>query len=109
MGWTIENALEDDLLNNIKHSEDTFSFQVGKLKTVITIKIKWNKKYKHFGFRQSHYINTPTQIDAYKTSITHDSDKVHIPVKVYHPFLRKYTTCSSESIPPIPVESIPLF
>jgi len=65
-GWTMAEALKDELITRSRRVKDTFFVRVGSLKTEIAISLRRSE----FGieFSQSHVIKTPLQIDGYRTS-----------------------------------------
>lgn len=69
MAWTIANALADESIKVIRRRTiSEYQFTVGKLKTIITIRIYRENKGSKYLFEQSHAIKTPLQADAYWTS-----------------------------------------
>lgn len=69
MAWTIANALADESIKVIRRRTiSEYQFTVGKLKTVITIRIYTENKGSQYLFEQSHAIKTPSQAGPYWTS-----------------------------------------
>jgi hypothetical protein len=65
-GWTIQDALDDELISSARREGDTFFICIGKLNTEISISLR----RADFGieFTPSHAIKTPSQLDPYRTS-----------------------------------------
>jgi hypothetical protein len=65
-GWTIAEALADELITSSRRRGNTFFVRIGSLKTEIAISLKSSE----FGieFSQSHVIKTPLQSGPYRTS-----------------------------------------
>lgn len=72
---TPESALKGRSIRNARQLLSEYSFRVGNLSQFITIRL-----YRLIGedkvvFEQSHFIHTPTQIDAYRTSVPVGDDE----------------------------------
>lgn len=65
-GWTIAQALAHDLVTSSRRQGNTFFVRIGSLTTEIAITLK--RSDVGIEFTQSHFIKTPLQIDAYRTS-----------------------------------------
>ena len=76
MDKTVEEVFENDLLHDRKQLISEYYFQLGIIKTRITIKL-----YKHIGentveYEQSHFISTPLQGGPYHPSRPEAEDEV---------------------------------
>ncbi len=70
MAYTIDGILADPLITVVdRHDEmGSFAIQVGVLETVIYIELGRFRTSDITKFHLSHAINTPEQLDAYRTS-----------------------------------------
>jgi len=73
MPWTIETALDDPDLTVISRDSDRdqFNVRIGKLKTIVTISLQRSARSVQTGFKVSHAMKTPEQLDPYWTGVPH--------------------------------------
>lgn len=79
MSYTFDNVLDQDLITVIKRDDDLgrFVIRLGDLKTRITIRLCRFMSSEKTTFEVSHVIHTPTQVDAYRTSLPIAGDPAH--------------------------------
>jgi len=70
MAWTIDSALEDELVTVVSREDakETYHILIGELKTIVTIKLSSKGNTSGTFFSTSHAIKTPDQITPYNTS-----------------------------------------
>jgi hypothetical protein len=71
MPWTIDSALEDDLVTVVERDDDEgeFILRIGDLNTIVTISLRRFMNDDRTRFIVSHAIHTPSQAGPYKTSV----------------------------------------
>lgn len=76
MPWTIDNALNDDLLDIVERNDEygEYAFRVGELETVVTVTVRRLPQSEQATFRRSHSIHTPVQLAPYHTSRSYWDD-----------------------------------
>ena len=67
MYWTVDRALDDDLIHLIARDDDMgiYEFRVGKLKTIVTVEVGRLPSSEHARYHRSHDIKTPIQAHPY--------------------------------------------
>ena len=70
MPWTLDNALEDDLITVVDRDDSAgfYEVRVGDLNIVVAIKLSRHLDSDTTDFQLSHAINTPVQAGPYRTS-----------------------------------------
>lgn len=70
MAWTIENALEDDLVDIVNRDDHLgiYEFRLGGLETVVSVQVSRLPDSNEAVYHRSHAINTPTQAGPYHQS-----------------------------------------
>lgn len=70
MPWTLDNALDDELVTVIDRHDDigNYSIKIGKLETIVEIDLGRLLTSDRVKFRVSHSIHTPLQAGPYRTS-----------------------------------------
>lgn len=70
MAWSIDKALEDDLITVLDRNDDigSYSIRVGSLQTMVHIDLGRLLTSNHVKFQVSHAIHTPTQAGPYRSS-----------------------------------------
>lgn len=79
MPWTLDTALEDDLVT-VEERNDTigsYAIRVGTLKTLVFIELRRLLNSDHIEFNVSHSIHTPVQAGPYRTSRTFEDDAAY--------------------------------
>jgi hypothetical protein len=81
MGWTIENALNDEIVHLVQRDDttDTYRIRIGDLKTIVTIRLKLIRK-DWVKFTRSHAMKTPKQDGPYREGVPFgysSSDALH--------------------------------
>ena len=67
MLWTIDSALDDDLIHLIARNDDMgiYEFRVGELKTIVTVEVGRSPSSERGRYHRSHDIKTPLQAGPY--------------------------------------------
>lgn len=84
MPWTIESALEDDAIEHSETTEAGYSFWLKEIPVEVRVALSVNPARGGFNFHLSHYINSPSQLGAYRPSRLWGDDKayaLHLAVK----------------------------
>jgi hypothetical protein len=71
MPWTIDNALDDDLVTVVSRDDSSgfYEVKIGELETVVRIKLGRHLDSEQTDFQLSHAIHAPGQEGPYRTSI----------------------------------------
>ena len=71
MDYSFDSALEDELITVIERDDDEghYCIKIGELQTHVTIELGRYMTSDRTKFFVSHAIKTPTQLDAYRTSL----------------------------------------
>lgn len=79
MTWTLNKALEDDLITVVSRDDTSglYKVKVGDLSTVVTITLKRQPNTRRTDFRVSHAIHTPMLNGPYHTSLPFGDDAAH--------------------------------
>lgn len=75
MAKTAESVFDNDLINKPVKLLSEYQFFLGDLPEKIKIRLYKPLKGEGVTFTQSHFINTPVQIDAYRTSRPWNDDE----------------------------------
>ena len=70
MAWTIDSALDDDLINDLIRYDKigTYEFRIGDLDTIVTVEVSRLPAREEAVYRRSHDIHTPVQAGPYHQS-----------------------------------------
>ena len=102
MPWTIESALENELIQNQRKLLSEYKFELGEIPVEITIRMYQQLKGNKVEFTQSHFIHTPKQAGPYKTSIPikdYEAEALH---QVVSAFSNYYSQAVSAGCKPSP-------
>jgi hypothetical protein len=79
MPWTMDSALEDDLVTVVDRNDDigSYAIQIGELQTIIFIDLGRLVTNDQVKFRVSHSIKTPLQAGPYRTSKVIEDDAAY--------------------------------
>jgi hypothetical protein len=77
MAWTIESALQDKHITQVRRLSKEFKFQLGMLNPWITIRLYEVVGGNGYEWTQSHYIKTPSLASAYQTSRPWGDDEAY--------------------------------
>ncbi|MFH1226724.1 MAG: hypothetical protein V1701_02320 [Planctomycetota bacterium] len=100
MGWTIESALDDDLISNPRKLLSGYQFTLGEIPVLITIRLYKQLNGKNVEFEQSHFIHTPIQGGPYMTSIPWNDDEASALHQVISGFTRDYNAAVKQGHKP---------
>jgi hypothetical protein len=73
MAWTIEKALNDDLIHIVNRDDElgVYEFRVGDIETIVTVEIGRLPTSERARYHRSHNIKTPSQSHPYHQSRPH--------------------------------------
>ena len=77
MAWTIEKAVSDPLLRDVRVSDNLYSFRIGELPQIVTVELGKRRKLGRFRWKQSHVLHTPLQAGGYRTSEPSANDRAY--------------------------------
>lgn len=96
MAMTDKSVFDNDLINEPVKLLSEYRFFLGDLPEKITIRLYESLKGKEVIFTQSHFINTPVQIDAYRTSRPWNDDESSALHQAIFGFTRFYRDAVNE-------------
>jgi len=77
MAWTIEKALADEHISDVRKESGEYEFQLGSLTPRITIRLYQKVGEQRVWWEQSHYIKTPGMLGPYHASRPWGDDEAY--------------------------------
>jgi hypothetical protein len=71
----MQSVFENEHIHGVRRFVSEYQFFVGELPQMITVRFYQSLDRNWIEFEQSHFINTPLQIDAYRTSAPYGDDQ----------------------------------
>jgi hypothetical protein len=71
----MQSVFENENIHGVRRFVSEYQFFVGELPQMITVRFYQSLDRNSIEFEQSHFINTPLQIDAYRTSAPYGDDQ----------------------------------
>jgi hypothetical protein len=71
----MQSVFENENIHGVRRLVSEYQFFVGELPQMITVRFYQPLDRNWIEFEQSHFINTPLQIDAYRTSAPYGDDQ----------------------------------
>jgi hypothetical protein len=75
MSDLVDDVMQDDLIDEPLRLLDEYKFRLGTLSTAIGIRLYKHLRNGKVVFEQSHFLKTPIQDAAYRTSVTFGEDE----------------------------------
>ena len=70
----MQSVFENEHIHGVRRFVSEYQFFVGELPQMVTVRFYQSLDRNEIEFEQSHFINTPLQIDAYRTSAPYGDD-----------------------------------